>query len=65
MYTNKISKIENLNNLNLDVLWINDNKIEAIEGIQHMKELRELNLAKNQIRSISETLKLNSRKMTL
>jgi Leucine-rich repeat (LRR) protein len=31
LYSNKISSIQNLSNVSLEVLWLNDNKIERIE----------------------------------
>lgn len=31
LYTNQITKIENLEQLNLEILWLNDNKISQIE----------------------------------
>jgi Leucine-rich repeat (LRR) protein len=31
LYSNKISTIQNLSNVSLEVLWLNDNKIERIE----------------------------------
>ncbi|CAF0859021.1 unnamed protein product, partial [Brachionus calyciflorus] len=57
LYSNKLTKIENLENLNLEVLWLCDNKISVIEGIDHMTELVELNLARNLIRKIGNSLK--------
>lgn len=31
LYSNQLNKIQNLEQLNLDVLWLNDNKISIIE----------------------------------
>ena len=31
LYTNQITKIENLEQLNLEILWLNENKISQIE----------------------------------
>ena len=57
MYSNRILRIQNLDQLNLSVLWLNDNKISKIEGFNHMSRLAELNLAQNSITSIGESLK--------
>ena len=42
--------------LNLEVLWLNNNKISKIEGIDHMNSLIELNLALNNIKKIGSGL---------
>jgi Leucine-rich repeat (LRR) protein len=52
-----LSRIQNLDQLNLQVLWLNDNKLTRIEGFNHMSRLVELNLAQNFITSIGESLK--------
>jgi Leucine-rich repeat (LRR) protein len=52
LYSNKIAKIENLGHLNLTKLWLNCNKIARIEGLEHMSELKDLNLARNCIRTL-------------
>ena len=52
-----MSRIQNLDQLNLQVLWLNDNKLTRIEGFNHMSRLVELNLAQNFITSIGESLK--------
>ena len=52
LYSNKITKIENLGHLNLTKLWLNCNKIARIEGLEHMSELKDLNLARNCIRTL-------------
>lgn len=57
LYSNKIAAIEGLENLNLQVLWLNGNCIAKIQGFGHMTSLVELNLAKNRITSIGESLK--------
>ena len=31
LYSNRLTRIQNLEQLNLDVLWLNDNKISEIE----------------------------------
>ena len=57
LYSNKISAIEGLENLDLQVLWLNGNCISKVGGFGHMNSLTELNLARNCITSIGESLK--------
>jgi len=45
---NNISKLVNLNNINL-----NSNLIESVDGIQFPKELKTLNLSSNRIRKVN------------
>ncbi len=57
LYSNKIAAIEGLESLDLQVLWLNANCISKIEGIAHMQSLHDLNLAKNCITAIGDSLK--------
>ena len=51
-------RIENLENLHhLEVLWLNGNQIAKVEGINHLVNLVELNLAKNCITNIGDSFK--------
>ncbi len=44
----------------MQVLWLADNYISRIEGISHLSKLRELNLARNDISHVANTLDANS-----
>ena len=53
MGSNKIKKIRGLEKaVNLEKLWLDDNKIEHIESLQNLSQLVELNLAANNIETI-------------
>ena len=41
------------------VLWLSDNYIPAIEGLKTLTKLRELNLARNDITAVGESLSSN------
>lgn len=50
---NQITVIENLNGLNLEELFIADNQIRKISGLEKLPLLRRLDLSKNQIKKLS------------
>ena len=52
-----ISKIEGLTNLiELRQLWLNENLITALHGLEYCKKLRELYVCSNQIASLENHL---------
>ena len=67
LYGNRIVKIENLTGLGgtLKTLWLGDNNITQIENIAHLTELRELNVARNEIERCAEVLKANKKLVSL
>jgi Leucine-rich repeat (LRR) protein len=49
----------------LQVLWLADNQISYIAGLSHLTALHELNLARNLIEVVSDTLEANTALHTL
>ena len=49
---NQISVIENLNGLNLEELFLADNQIWKISGLDKLALLRRLDLSKNEIKKL-------------
>lgn len=49
---NQISVIENLNGLNLEELFLADNQIRKITGLDKLSLLRRLDLSKNSIKKL-------------
>lgn len=42
--------------MNLELLWLNDNKISSLDGIPFMNKLKQLNVANNRIEQIGTGL---------
>lgn len=65
-YSNKLSKVPNLSKcIYLQVIWLADNNIRSIQGLDHLQYLRELNLSKNNISNVDPGLEKNISLITL
>jgi hypothetical protein len=60
-YSNRIKTIENLGHLTeLHTLWLMDNEIEVVQHMEGLQALQCLNMARNRIREISNSLDANT-----
>ncbi|KAJ9527642.1 hypothetical protein QJQ45_025918 [Haematococcus lacustris] len=61
LYSNRIRLIQGIQHLTaLEVLWLGDNCISEIQGISSLCRLRDLNLARNDIVTVGDSLQHNT-----